>query len=87
MQFVKLSHAVLLELKEKGYNILRSPSLLTNKDPTYFPDTVDLEKFFDLDSDEIARISVPMQELHLLVIDDALKNIDDEQLTGMVWME
>ena len=87
MQFVKLSHAVLLELKEQGYNILLSPSPLTNDDPTYFPDTVDLEKFFDLDSDEIARISVPMQELHLLVIDDALKNIDDEQLTGMVWME
>ena len=87
MHFEKLTHAVLRRLKMQGYNILRSPSLLTNEDPTYFPDTVDLEKFFDLDSDEIARISVPMQELHLLVIDDALKNIDDEQLTGMVWME
>lgn len=71
----------------QGYNILRSPSLLTNEDPTYFPDTVDLEKFFDLDSEEIARKSVPMEELHLLVIDDALKNIRDEDLTGMVWIQ
>lgn len=27
-----------------------------------------------------------MHELHLLIIDDALKNIRDEDLTGMVWV-
>lgn len=86
MQFVKLTHSVLRELKLKGYNILRSTSKLSNDDPTWMPDTVDLDAFFDLGSLEIERISTPMEELHLLVIDDALKNIRDEDLIGSVFL-
>ena len=78
---------MLRELKLKGYNILRSTSKLTNDDPTWMPDIVDLDAFFDLGSLEIERISIPMDELHLLVIDDALKNIRDEDLIGSVWVE
>lgn len=87
MQFEKLTHAVLINLKKEGYNILRSTSLLTDEDPTWYPDKVDLDLFFDLGSDEIARISTPMEEINLLVIDDALQNIRDEDLIGMVWVE
>lgn len=86
MKFVRLTVQLLHDLKSQGYNILRSPSLLSDSNPTWIPDTVDLEKFFDLDSEELARISVPMAELHLLPIDEGL-TLTDDQLIGDVLVE
>ena len=43
-----------------------------------------MEKFFDLDSKWIANASIPLQEYYLLVIDDALNNINNTDLFGEV---
>ncbi|MGN2373490.1 hypothetical protein ACTFAO_07500 [Sphingobacterium spiritivorum] len=86
MKFVKLTHSVLKDLKRKGYNLLRSVSGLDSEDPTFFPDTADLEKLFDIDSEELRHINIPMNEVYLLPIDEALK-IEESELFGTVFIE
>ncbi|MGJ1499637.1 hypothetical protein ACR79R_20155 [Sphingobacterium spiritivorum] len=86
MKFVKLTHSVLKDLKRKGYNLLRSVSGLDSEDPTFFPDTTDLEKLFDIDSEELRHINIPMNEVYLLPIDEALK-IEESELFGTVFIE
>lgn len=86
MKFVKLDHQVLLSLKEQGYNVLRSNSPMTEENPTWIPDTFDLDKFFDLDSDEVAKRNIPLEETWLLLIDEGLKELD-EDLFGDVIIE
>ncbi|WP_190302467.1 hypothetical protein [Sphingobacterium litopenaei] len=51
------------------------------------PDKIDLQKFLDLDSSALAELSVPLYEIHFLVIDDALNNIRNEDLFGDVLLE
>ena len=86
MKFVKLTRSVLLSLKEQGYNVLRSNSPMTEENPTWIPDTFDLDKFFDLDSDEVAKRNIPLEESWLLLIDEGLKE-RDEDLFGDVMIE
>lgn len=86
MKFVKLTRSVLLSLKEQGYNVLRSNSPMTEENPTWIPDTFDLDKFFDLDSDEVAKRNIPLEETWLLLIDEGLKELD-EDLFGDVIIE
>lgn len=85
--FVRLTHPVLMKLKMRGYNILRSTSPLSSENPTWIPDKVDMDKFFDLDSEKLLKYTVPMNEITLLVIDDALQNIRNEDLFGVVLMD
>lgn len=80
--FVRLTHPVLMKLKMRGYNILRSTSPLSSENPTWIPDKVDMDKFLDLYSKELLKYTVPMNEINLLVIDDALNNIRNEDLYG-----
>lgn len=86
MKFVKITHDVLMSLKEQGYNVLRSNSPMTEENPTWIPDTFDLDKFFDLDSDEVAKRNIPLEETWLLLIDEGLKELD-EDLFGDVIIE
>lgn len=86
MEFVQLNYAVLLQLKARGYNILTSTSSITSESPTWMPDEVDLVEFLALDTQDLSAHSVPMQELHLLLIDDALQHIAEEDLLGQVFM-
>ena len=86
MEFVRLTSQVLMKLKMQGYNILRSNSPLTDENPTWIPERVDMEKFFDLDSDQLGKYTVPMDEKWLLVIDEGLKE-HNEDLFGDVMIE
>ncbi len=86
MQFVKLTHYVLRSLRDKGYNILRSTSPLSSENPSWYPDTVDLDDFMHWENNEFRLLNVPLEEKHLLVIEDALKNIDEGDLIGEVWV-
>lgn len=86
MNFVRLTVEVLEKLKLQGYNILRSNSPMTEEDPTWIPEKVDLEAFFDLDSEEVAKRSIPLQETWLLVIDEGLM-LDNKDLFGSVMIE
>lgn len=86
MEFVRLTSQVLMKLKMQGYNILRSNSPMTDENPTWIPERVDMDKFFDLDSDQLGKYTVPMNEKWLLVIDEGLKE-RNEDLFGDVMME
>lgn len=86
MRFVKLTHYVLRSLRDQGFNILRSTSPLSSENPSWYPDTVDLEKFLHWDNDEFGLVNIPTEEKHLLVISDALENILEEDLIGEVWV-
>lgn len=85
MEFVKLTHAILRQLKDQGFNILISTSTLDNEDPSWVPDSVDIELFLSGDTSEVIRRSIPLQEIHLLLLDDALENIREEDLIGHVF--
>ena len=85
--FVKLRHPILMKLKMRGYNVLCSTSPLSSENPTWIPDKIDLQMFLDLDSSALAELSVPLYEIHFLVIDDALNNIRNEDLFGDVLLE
>jgi len=81
MQFVRLTHSVLRQLRAKGYNILKSPMPLDNEDPTWYPEAVgDIWDYLD------DLTVIPFEEPNILVIDDALENIREEDLIGAVWV-
>jgi hypothetical protein len=84
MGFVKLNHVILMKLKMQGYTILRSNNPLSDENPTWIPEKVNMEKFFNLDSNWVAKASIPLKENHLLVIDDALYNVRNADLFGEV---
>ncbi|KGE14603.1 hypothetical protein [Sphingobacterium deserti] len=86
MEFVALSHILLRTLKWQGYTVLRSVSPLNSTNPTWYAEKIPIEQLMDLDSDEIARRSVPLQETHYLIIQDALENIREEDLIGQVFL-
>ncbi|MFD1770845.1 hypothetical protein [Sphingobacterium suaedae] len=84
MEFVELTHSVLRRLKKSGYTVLRSVTSVSSDDPTWVPERMDVDKLMELDSEEMRRMSVPMEEKHFLVIDDALNNIEEDNLIGQV---
>lgn len=86
MKFVSLSLPILLELKRNGYNILTSKNTADDKNPTWYPLTVaDVNDYLlSLDCKESV---VPKERSALLVIDDALNNIDEDQFQGEVFIE
>lgn len=78
MQFEKLSHEALRELMSRGYNILSSNDELWAKKVVWFPETVtDIKDYL---------MQVADEEATLLVIDDALNNLEEEELIGDVFM-
>ncbi len=78
MQFEKLSHEALRELIGRGYNILSSNDELWDKNVVWFPETVaDVKDYL---------MQVADEEATLLVIDDALNNLEEEELIGDVFM-
>ncbi|MDR2281719.1 MAG: hypothetical protein LBE37_00840 [Sphingobacterium sp.] len=84
--FIKLDFNTLMTLRDRGYNILRSTSSISDANPTWIPDYVDVTRFFELDSEEIAKISGPLVGKHFLLIDDALANNTNEELIGEVFI-
>lgn len=86
MRFVKLSKYILSKLKYQGYTTLHSVSSLNNENPTWFPFKDDISLLMDLNSDFISTLSQPLEEIHFLVIDDALLNIEEEDLIGEVFI-
>ncbi|WP_293925665.1 hypothetical protein [Sphingobacterium sp. UBA6320] len=86
MKFIPLTHAVLLDLQLRGYNILTSKNTVDDENPTWYPITVpDIWEYL-LQLDCKGSI-VPLQEPAILVIADALKDIVEEELQGEVFIE
>ncbi len=78
MRFVKLDIRILQQLSQKGYNILRSVNTVDDENPSWIPDKVDdvFEYILEMDS-----------ESALLVISDALMNIDPDDLKGEILLD
>lgn len=51
------------------------------------PDKMPIDELMNLENEFIAKLSIPLEEGNLLVIEDALKNIDEDKLIGQVFIE
>jgi len=81
MRFDKLTTAILNNLHAQRYSILTSSNSL-NKDTIYwYPETVSNLELYVMELD-----STPLQEVNILVIEDALRNIKQEDLLGLVFI-
>jgi hypothetical protein len=88
MKFEKITHNVLKELLAQGYNVLIAPSDCEDSDNiTWKAITVPnvFQWLVALDCEGVT--SIPFQEPNILVIQDALDNIQEEDLKGSVLIE
>lgn len=74
LQYVKVTHAVLKELKKDGYNILITNSTFEDDDPSFVP---------EFKSDLWGYLESLDGEVACAVIDDLL-NVNEENLKGTV---
>ena len=81
IEFVKLSMQLLCSLQLKGYNVLQSSNNLSDEIVYWRPAKVgDVWKFLmDLESEGLLCDDPP-----ILVIEDAIKNIESSNLNGIV---
>ncbi|MEN5085107.1 hypothetical protein ABE426_01420 [Sphingobacterium faecium] len=86
MKFVPLSIVILLKVKRTGYNISTSKNTVDDENPTWYALTVADVNDYLLNLNCKGSI-VRMEKSALLVINDALDNIDEEQLQGEVFIE
>lgn len=78
MQFEKVSKRLLKELSAKGYNILTSNEQLSADMVYWYPEKVwDVQQYIE---------SVAYDEPNILVIQDAIENIRDKDLIGLVFV-
>lgn len=78
MRFVKLDIKILQVLYRQGYNILRSVNTIDDENPSWIPDKVEDVFEYILEMDP---------EFALIVISDALMNIDPDDLKGDVLLD
>lgn len=83
--FVKLSIPILYELRDLGFNILRSASEVGHPDPSWVPDRVNLDIYFDPYNSKIYRNRMPLIKRQILFIDDAITSNNYENLKGHVF--
>ena len=81
--FVEISHKLLIELADSGYNVLTSTSQWGDESPTYMPGRVEnIDEYINC---ELLRGNM-RENQHFLVIAEALE-IPEEQLFGVVWVD
>lgn len=87
MRFAKISHSVLKELQRNGYNILIAPADSEDRENvTWKAIAVENVNNWLVSLDCEGGYSIPFQEPYILVIQDALNNINDEDLFGGVFI-
>lgn len=84
MEFVPLSHDILRELQDKGYNVLKSVSVWGDESPTYRPARIEGNISEYLLNMQLEDKMAPDQ--HFLVISEGLE-IPNNQLFGYVLNE
>ena len=88
MRFAKVNHSVLKELQRKGYNVLIAPADCEDtENVTWKAITVPnvFEWLVALDCE--GWTNIPFKEPHILTINDALMNIENDELYGSVFIE
>lgn len=84
MKFEKLTHSNLKILKSKGFNILTSNNSLTDETLVWFPERIN--DIFDYLIAHDINCIIPHQEFEILVIDDAIRIMEEEYLIGDVFI-
>lgn len=88
MKFVKVTYGILRKLQSQGYNVLIAPSDIEDvENITWKAITVAnvMDWLVGLDCSGVTAI--PFKEPHILPIDEALNNIENEALFGSVFIE
>lgn len=85
MQFKKVTHLLLNELKQKGYNALTSNNELSDQQIYWYPEAVDNVNQY------IVKLTnrgyrAPLNQPMILWIQDAIDNLTDYELAGMVFI-
>lgn len=88
MRFEKVTHDVLRKLKAKGYNVLIAPSDIEDTENiTWKAITVDNVNDWLVGLDCYGVTAIPFEEPHILPIQEALDNIENDALFGSVFIE
>lgn len=87
MRFAKITHSVLIELQSKGYTILIAPPDSEDKENiTWKAIAVEHVNDWLVALDCEGGHFIPFKEPYILVIRDALDNINNEDLFGSVFI-
>lgn len=82
--FVEITHTVLKDLQDAGYNVLKSVSNWGSESPTYRPARIE-----GVISEYLMRMDLGGKirgDEHFLVISEAL-TIPEKELFGVVWID
>lgn len=83
MQFLPVNQNLLLQLQIRGYNILASAQGIDHDNPSYYPIQVSDVWDYLIRLDYTSGVGEPA----LIVIEDALKNIKEQQFDGAVFVD
>ncbi|WON94747.1 hypothetical protein [Sphingobacterium sp. UGAL515B_05] len=88
MRFEKVTHRILKELQRKGYNVLIAPSDCEDSENVTWK-AITVPNVFEwlVALDCVGWTNIPFKEPHILPIDEALNNIDNDALFGSVFIE
>ncbi|AIM38319.1 hypothetical protein ACFX5U_16750 [Sphingobacterium sp. SG20118] len=83
MRFLPVNYELLRDLHLRGYNILASAQGIDHESPSYYP--IQVQDVWDylvgLDS------TLVRGEPAIIVIEDALKNVQEQQFEGAVFVD
>lgn len=85
MEFKKVKHVLLNKLKQKGYNALTSNNELSDRQIYWYPEEVDnVNQYIDKLTNRGYR--APLNQPMILWIQDAIDNLRDYELAGVVFI-
>ncbi|GEM64530.1 hypothetical protein D3C87_1585110 [compost metagenome] len=83
MQFLPVNYNLLRQLQIRGYNILASAQGIDHENPSYYPIQVNDVWDYLVRLDCTSGIGEPA----LIVIDDALRNVEEQHFEGAVFVD
>ncbi|CDT09035.1 MULTISPECIES: hypothetical protein [Sphingobacterium] len=83
MQFLPVNYHLLRQLQIRGYNILASAQGIDHENPSYYPIQVTDVWDYLVRIDSTSKVGEPA----LIVIDDALRNVEEQHFDGAVFVD
>ncbi len=85
MQFKKVTHSLLNELKQKGYNALTSNNELSDLQIYWYPEEVSNVNQYIVKLTNRGYVA-PLNQPMILWIQDAIDNLSEYELAGIVFI-
>lgn len=86
MQFEKVTHSLLQRLKSRGYNVLTSNNELVDYEIYWYPERVDSISNYIVQLIQHGY-GPPLNRPMILWIEDALHNLREYELAGLVFVD